>query len=420
AGQSMLIYGQLNGPNSANRLIVLYHRINPAAQFTVIGATRTTAQGFYEFTRSEGVVVSNRNWFVVGPRGSRSRVIHEYVSPVLTLSTPSATATATPTPTAAATTPTTTATTPTPTTTATTAPAPTTATNVSFTGTVFPAHVNERVLLQEQTGSSGNGWHTIASGVTNSASAFTIVNRFRSAGSYTLRAYFPGDVRNIAGASPDITLTIQQQQNPSFTINGSAPVINDGQPVTISGTLFAAGSSTKPQPNAPVTLYGRQLASGHLKAIASGTTDANGNYSFTQVPLRNMIYRVDTASGKPKMQTAALYVGVQDVVTAALSAPSITLGSPVTVSGTVTPEHSGHLIYLQVQNSSGEWATVAVSAVTPASTYSFTYRPGQTGTLALRVQITGGPYNVGSTSAPLALSVTGLAPVSSLPAAPAS
>ncbi|MCL2417776.1 MAG: hypothetical protein FWD04_00670, partial [Conexibacteraceae bacterium] len=81
AGQSMLIYGQLNGPSSANRLIVLYHRVNPAAQFTVIGATRTNAQGFYEFTRAEGVVVSNRNWFVVGPWGSRSPVVHEFVSP---------------------------------------------------------------------------------------------------------------------------------------------------------------------------------------------------------------------------------------------------------------------------------------------------------------------------------------------------
>ena len=98
AGEGVLIYGRLKGPGSADRRIVLFHRINPAPYFTQISVTRTNAAGFYEFVRADGVVVSNRNWFVRGPGRTHSRTIHERVSAVVTLNANSATATMTTTP----------------------------------------------------------------------------------------------------------------------------------------------------------------------------------------------------------------------------------------------------------------------------------------------------------------------------------
>ena len=85
AGEGVLIYGQLKGPDSAYKRVYLFHRINPASRFTIVGVRRTNAQGFYEFVRADGVVVSNRNWYVVGPYDTHSRTIHELVSAVLTL-----------------------------------------------------------------------------------------------------------------------------------------------------------------------------------------------------------------------------------------------------------------------------------------------------------------------------------------------
>ena len=134
-----------------------------------MSVTRTNASGFYEFVRADGVVKSNRNWFVLGPDNSHSRTIHEWVSANVVLNA--------------------------------SAPSATTAQDVTFSGTVFPSHTHQRVLLQEQNSTSGNGWQTIASGYTNDASAFSITHRFRSAGSYTLRAFFPADPRNIASQS---------------------------------------------------------------------------------------------------------------------------------------------------------------------------------------------------------------------------
>ena len=381
AGDGVLIYGQLTGPNNAHKRIWLFHRINPAQRFTPVSVTRTNASGFYEFIRADGVVNSNRNWFVLGPGNRHSRTIHEWVSAVVTLKSSVASAT--------------------------------TADTVNFGGTVFPAHDNQRVMLQQQNSTTGNGWQTIAVGYTDSSSGFSISHRFRTAGSYTLRAFFPNDPRNIAGQSASIALSVQQQQNPSFTINASAQAITNGQQETLTGTLFAENSTTTPQPNTSVTLYGRQ-GTGPFRALQSSQTDASGAYKFTTMPSYNTVYYVTAGHGE---KTARVYVGVQDVVNASLGASTIAVGEAVRVAGTVTPDHSGHVLYLQQQNSAGQWVDVQTRYLTAASTFTFDYTPGMPGALNLRVQITGGPWSVGGISSTMPLTVSGAAPVSTLPPA---
>lgn len=381
AGDGVLIYGRLLGADNAHKKIYLFHRINPAPRFTPIQVTRTNAQGFYEITRADGVVNSNRNWFVLGPDNTHSKTIHELVADEVTLSSSSASAM--------------------------------TGQAVDFTGSVFPAHVHQRVLLQEQTSTSGNGWKTIDHGYTGAGSSFSINHQFRAAGSYTLRAFFPADPRNLASASASITQTIEQQQNASFTINGSSQALVNGQTETISGTLYADGSTTTVQPNVDVTLYGRD-ASGGFKALQSAPTNGSGDYSFTTMPIHNTVYRV-VAGGKE--MTADLFVGVQDVLTATASATTTTVGGKVTISGTVTPDHSGHVLYLQKQDTAGQWVDIQAGQLTNGSQYSFSFTPGMAGTKNLRVQITGGPWNVGGISPTIVLTVSGVAPAPSLPTA---
>jgi hypothetical protein len=385
AGEGVLIYGRLQGADSAGQRILLFHRINPAAQFSLIGTTRTNSAGYYEFVRADGIVKSNRNWYVVGPGGTHSRTIHELVSSIVTLSTAS--------------------------------PTSLSGQSVDFTGTVFPAHPDQRVLIQEQESNSGTGWHTVASGLTDSSSAFNIEHRFALAGSYTLRAYFPSDVRNIAGQSDAVTLTVGQTQNPSFTINGSSPVVSAAQPETISGTLYAAGSTTTPQTNTMVTLYGRQYNGNWAPLSTTTTNSTTGDYSFSTTPIHNMAFVVKTTD-PPIVATANLYVGVQDAVTVNASASSVNVGDPVTVSGTVTPDHAGHAVNLQRLTPSGSWVDVATGSLNPSSGYSFNYAFGQLGSFQLRVQIPGGPLNVAVASTPVSVTVSAVAPASSLPAAP--
>lgn len=375
AGEGVVIYGQLEGASNGGQTVYLYHRIAPAARFTLIGKTTTDTSGAYEFTRQEGVVMTNRSWFVRGPNHTHSNTVHERVAALSSLRS-STTNTVT-------------------------------GHRVVFTGHVTPRHAFERVLLQRQTSATGNGWRTIASTFTNRHSRFWVSHTWARPGQETVRALFVGDRRNTAGGSDSQTITVQQREKPAFTLSTSAPVIAEGQSANLTGRLDKAGTSTS-DPGVQVTLFGRN-PNGLVHEIASTTTGTDGSYSFTVVPTHNIAYWARAPRGR---RSAPVNEGVRDVVTINSSSASGQVGGTATLSGTVSPAKPGHVIYLQRLGDDDSWHDVAQSRVTPASTYSFTYQFGQAGTTTLRARIFGGPWNVGGASPAVTITVSGLAPLS--------
>jgi len=380
AGEGVLISGQLTGPDNAGQTIRLYHRLAGTPSFTLIGATTTNSDGQYEFTRVEGVVLTNRNWYVRGPSDTHSRTIHEHVAALVSL-------------------------------------VPSSSTGLSgqrlvFTGAITPVHPDERVLLQEQDGLNGNGWRTIASTFTGPGSHFDFSHVWSRPGDYTIRAYFPGDPRNVAGASDPASVQIQQKENPTFTLTSSQPILPEGKSVTLSGYLYKTGTTT-PEGLTEVTLYGQTVGQ-PFNAIATIATASNGSYSFTESPVNNTVYKVETTLA-PHRSTAVLYEGVQDELTITDSSSTATDGGSVTISGTVSPDKTGHVIYLQKQGADGFWHNVASETVAAGSTYSFTHTFGEMGTMTFRARIPGGPDNVGNASAPVTITVSGVAPIPPTP-----
>lgn len=387
SGDGVLIYGQLNTASPGGQTIVLYHRINPQPYFTVIGTTKTLSNGFYEFTRAEGVVLTNRNWFVRAPGlpgNIHSRTIHERVAAEVSLNSPTA-------PTAGF----------------------LTKQQVVFTGAVAPNHAGNRVLLQEQGGLTGDAWKTLKVGRLDGSSQFSIPYRFRVAGDHTIRVLFSGDARNIAASSDTITVTVQQKENPDFTINTSAPIIADGASATISGAL-AMPAATTPDPGVMVTLWGHTYGAPYAP-IANTTTGTDGSYKFSVTPQHNEEYQVRT-SFAPVRTSAQLFEGVQDVVTITSSAMTSTVGSSVTFTGSVTPDKAGHVIDLERLGADGHYHIVAVGFVNASSAYQFNWTFGTPGTKTFRVHIPGGPDNVGADSSTAVITVS-LPPVTSLPPA---
>jgi hypothetical protein len=382
AGEGVLIYGQLNSPPVAGQRIILYHHIAGSHQgFSVIGTTTTDSHGFYEFTRVEGVVLTNRSWFSreAGVHGVHSRTVHERVAALVSIAANTDNAV--------------------------------TRQPITFTGHVTPNHAGQVVLLQEQKGNSDD-WRTIKVGRLGPGSNYAIPFAWRVPGAHVVRAVLPRDLRNIRGESDPVTVTIQQAQVADFTINSSNPIIAFGQQVTISGTLFTAGTTT-PEPNTAVTLYGRTAAQGHFVALAAGTTDSSGNYSFTQSPPHNMIYVVRTTL-PPHRHTAPLFEGVQDVVTMSASSPTSVVGGHVIFSGGVTPDKAGHVIYLQKLGADGDWHTVEIRIVRSDASFQFGWTFGSPGMKEFRARIPGGPFNLGGASAPVTVNVA-LPSVTSLP-----
>ncbi len=372
AGEGVLIYGQLNDAPVGGQTIVLYHHVAGIPGYRRVAAATTFSNGFYQFTRAEGVVLTNRSWFVRedGARHIHSRTVRERVAALVSLSA-SQTSQLTEKP-------------------------------VVFTGHVTPNHAFEPVYLQALTGAADD-WHTLKVGLLGPGSNYAITYRFRFPGVYAVRVVFRGDFRNVRGESDPAALTIQQAQKVGFTINSSNPIITDGQTATISGVLDQTGTTT-PEQSTPVTLFARTVG-GTFKPIAGTTTGTDGSYSFTEMPQNNTIYQVRTTFA-PNRSTASLYQGVRDVLTMTPSASSAMVGQTVTFNGTVLPDKAGDVVYLQRLGQDGDWHTVELGIVKGNSTFMFSWTFGNPGTKTFRARIPGDPLNVGAASPPVPITVT--------------
>jgi hypothetical protein len=195
---------------------------------------------------------------------------------------------------------------------------------------------------------------------------------------------------------------ISQPQNPALTISASADPISFGQSVTLSGVAAGAGGK-------PVSLLARTPGAA-FAPVATGTTAAGGQYSFTVMPLRNTAYQVTVGATK----SAVLFEGVKYVLTATPAATTVQAGQPVIFSGTVSPLHAGHVIYIERQTLSGlSYHVVEVGTVSAAGTYSVSHAFLSPGVMKLRVKIPGDPENQGVSSTPVEVTITP-APAASL------
>ncbi len=385
AGEGVLIYGQLVGSDVAGQTVRLYHRVALSPRFTLIGTTTTDPHGFYEFTRAEGVVLTNRSWFVRGPDGSHSRTIHEVVSALVSLNaSTSATDTRHP---------------------------------VVFTGHVYPNHAFERIALQVQSGSSDD-WHTIRSSFTGGGSNYRIAYRWSVPGTRNVRTVFVGDGRDVRSYSDPVTVTVQQAQVDGFTITSTQPVIDYLGSTTISGILSQPGNPGTPDSGVVVTLLARTGGTGRYEAIGLTTTGNDGSYSFAnQSPSHNTEYVVRTTLA-PKRHSAYLFEGVRDAVSATPSSRSSSVGSTITFSGQVLPgRDAGDVVYLQRLGKDGDWHTVKIGFVNALSAFSIPWTLGNAGTDTFRIRVLGDRANIGGVSSAMSISVAPAPSPTTLPPA---
>jgi hypothetical protein len=169
------------------------------------------------------------------------------------------------------------------------------------------------------------------------------------------------------------------------------------QKITVAPTTITYGSSASvkgiltdldgvPLAGRTTRLQSRPPGTATWTTVRTLTTASTGTVSTSVKPAANREYRLisDATSAYAAAPSAAVLVKVRQKVTAALSASSITLGQTVTIKGSVAPNHAGQSVILQ-RYYSGAWHTVKTATLTSTSTYSFSYRPGSTGTRTLRV-----------------------------------
>jgi hypothetical protein len=380
SGEGVFIYGHLNVGPVANQPIVLYHHLAGSDRgYTRVGQTTTDSHGFYEFTRAEDVVTTNRSWFVRegGIHQIHSRTVFERVAALVSLS-PSASTAVTGQP-------------------------------VTFTGHVDPNHAGERVVLQQETASGD--WHTLRSARLDGASNYSIVHRWRFAGDHTVRVLFRSDAENVRGVANPVTVAVQQKQVPGFTIASSDQLISYGQSVIISGVLGHSEATT------PVTLWARSAGQSKFTPVADTTTGSDGSYMFApQAPGSNTVYLVRTTLA-PRRHSAVLFEGVQDVLTLTPSSTTSQIGGHVTFTGTVLPDKAGHVVDLQRLGADGDWHNEEIRLVSGAATFQFGWTFGKAGTYQFRARITHGDGNIGGASPAVTIQVAPTTNPSTLPPA---
>jgi hypothetical protein len=402
AGDPVIVFGALHCANPATvggQEVKLYAHLAGVPGFTAVQTVTTEGSGFYEFSPADGTIETNRSFFVRS-HGARSATRPIRAAAQVTLDGPAEGQLLTGYP-----------------------------NRVTFTGSVSPADVGARVILQRQNALTGNQWRHIDSGVVEASGNFTIVHTFVVPGDANIRVLVRSQGRNVPSESNLLAYSVSQAQNPELTIQASTDPIAFGETVIISGKR---GDSARQS----VTLMDRTARQQGFAPVAQTTTNAAGEYSFpAQSPVNSTFYRVvgstcviaphpprhvvQRCGAHRTLSSAVLYEGVKDVLTAQVSPTTVQAGQSVTFSGAVSPEHAGHVVYLERQNAHGPgFHVIQVAIVGTGSVYSIVHRLYDTGTKVLRVSIPGGPDNEGAVSQPFTVQVTP-APASALtPEAP--
>lgn len=370
AGEPIVIFGRLRctGGGEEGQAVQLFHHLAGQPGFSYVQSVTTGTSGYYEIARADGVVETSRDFFVVSD-GTRSRVQHVRVGAQVTLSGPaegSQLLTGKPN-------------------------------EVTFTGTVKPADAGALVVLQRQDAENGQSWHHIGTTTVTGAGTFTLPHVFIVPGDANIRVLVRSQGRNVPSTSNVIAYEISQAQNSALTIAASSDPIVVGQSVTLAGKLAGGAAGT------PVQLLAHTRY-GHFSAIAETTANAAGEYTLpAQSPLHSTFYEVK-AGGQT---SAVLFEGVHDTLSAEVSAASVQQGMPLSISGSVSPQHVGHVVYLQAQNASGTgFHVIQVGFLDAGSTYVLQHRFYVTGNHTVRVFIPGGPENEGAASQTFTIDVT--------------
>jgi hypothetical protein len=146
--------------------------------------------------------------------------------------------------------------------------------------------------------------------------------------------------------------------------------IDVNEPVTWGRSAIVTGKLTATNPNSGVAVDLEAdpypFEDSGFSRVASGTTDANGDYRLLDKPTLHTRYRA-VAKTSPPTTSAASTVRVRIRVKFGVSTTRPRAGSLVRFSGTACPEHDGKLAYIQRRSSTGAYRTVARARLTDAS-----------------------------------------------------
>ncbi len=169
----------------------------------------------------------------------------------------------------------------------------------------------------------------------------------------------------------------------SLTLTTTPASISYGASTTLRGRLTTSTGTALA--GKPVQISVRPRGTTTWTLLSTRTTAADGTFSGTHQPRRNVDYRA-SFSGDTQNQAVSRSgrTDVAPAITATLSSTAVRIGTVVTLRGTVTPAHSGQAVQRQ-QLLNGTWTTLASTTLSSTGNYSFPVKANYSGTKTYRI-----------------------------------
>jgi hypothetical protein len=209
----------------------------------------------------------------------------------------------------------------------------------------------------------------------------------------------PSDPSAPVTPGPPIATTLTLVASPTSVLHGGT--------VQLSGRLQQA-NTTDGIAGETLTLERRPTGTTRWTTLATLTAASDGTLDPPQTvtPHANTAYRLRHAAtpfyAASTSPTRTVLVGVR--LAARRNRTSMALGRTATISGQLTPAHTGQRIRLQ-HKQGRTWRTVQAKTLPATGRYSFTLRPRATGTSWWRVYKAGDTDHIGTISPTFRLAV---------------
>ena len=159
--------------------------------------------------------------------------------------------------------------------------------SVIINGTLIKPIRNEANITLQYSVEGETTWNNITVLLTNTTSQF-ISSPWtpHAAGTYEIRATWPGDAAYVTAQSPTIELTVEK-------IDSTISIAVSEEKVTVGSNIVISGKITPTKPDVTVTIH-LQLPNGTWNQIEI-TTDSSGEYSYDWTPSQEGTYQIKTS-----------------------------------------------------------------------------------------------------------------------------
>jgi hypothetical protein len=192
-------------------------------------------------------------------------------------------------------------------------------------------------------------------------------------------------------------------RNHGLTIAATPNPISTGEPVLIYGQLNGPNHGGR-----RITLWHHIAgARGGFTVVQRTTTDANGFWSVQRAAGVVTTNRSWFATAGHGVHSRTVHERVRATVTLDQPGGTLTTRTPITFTGTVSPNHAGERVVLQQEVGLGgeTWRTIDQGRIGPGSAFSIVHRFAQPGDRTLRAVFRGDRRNVRGESTPISITV---------------